>query len=116
MPNGSMCSLGDAAASVLQDPGNEGALDTSAQNPEAHQRTGEPPPRKSGQFSRLPAAAVFDRNVTNGNLRVLAALGTYVDPEGYCFPAVGTIAKALGVKRQAIQNHLRCLRAAGYVE
>jgi DNA-binding transcriptional ArsR family regulator len=82
----------------------------------AHHGTAEPPPRAAGQFSRLPAAAVFDRNVTNGNLRVLAALATYADKEGWCYPALGTLAKGLGVSRQAIQNHMRRLRLAGYVE
>src|SRR5262249_11967518 len=69
-----------------------------------------------GNFSRLPAAAVFDRNVTNGNLRVLAALGKYANKDGMCYPSVRTIAQALGVTRQAVQNHMRRLKIAGYLE
>jgi DNA-binding transcriptional ArsR family regulator len=69
----------------------------------------------AGRFARLPDAAVFDARLSAEALRVLAALATYADSVGFCFPALTTIAKRLGLERRTVQRHLRKLEAAGYV-
>ena len=79
--------------------------------PEEH--TNEP--FAKGQFSRLAAAAVFDSRVTNRQVRVLAALASYSDKHGFCFPSVVRLATELGVTRNAVQFPLRRLEALGYV-
>lgn len=71
---------------------------------------------KRGHFSRVPAAAVFDPRLTDREFRILAALGTYADRLGSCFPSIRTIAVRFGVSRQAIQNALRKPKAIGYLE
>jgi hypothetical protein len=68
-----------------------------------------------GKFSRLPAAAVFDPNIKAGPLRVLAALGTYADPQGNCHPSIVTLARRLNITRRMVQLHLRTLEEAGYL-
>jgi DNA-binding transcriptional ArsR family regulator len=71
--------------------------------------------KRTGQFSRLPAAAVADPNVSHAALRVLAALGVYVDRDGVCWPATNTLAGLLGVSRAAVQKQIRSLERQGYV-
>jgi hypothetical protein len=69
-----------------------------------------------GRFSRLPAAAVYDRQLTNRDVRVFAALAIHAARNGACFPSVGLIAHRLGVTRQAVQRQLRRLKQLGYIE
>ena len=75
--------------------------------------TGRKEPR--GHFSRLPAAAVCDDRLGDRAVRVLAALGVYVDRNGVCYPAIERMAERLGVTRQAVQQQIRKLEVAGYV-
>ncbi len=42
---------------------------------------------RSGHLSIIPAAAVFDHRLSNADVRVLAALGTYAGKDGRCWPA-----------------------------
>lgn len=70
---------------------------------------------RNGDWSRLPAAAVFDQNLKLGPLRVLAALACYVSRDGLCWPSVGTLANRLGTSDRNVQKHIRELEAAGYV-
>tara|TARA_R110002110_G_scaffold85816_4_gene223680 strand:+ start:5760 stop:6170 length:411 start_codon:yes stop_codon:yes gene_type:complete len=70
----------------------------------------------TGRFSRLPAAAVYDQNLSPQALRVLAALAVHADTQGFCYPSQSTLAKRLGKTRQTIQYHLKLLRDAGYVD
>jgi DNA-binding transcriptional ArsR family regulator len=70
----------------------------------------------TGRFSRLPAAAVVDRRASAEAVRVLGLLGCYADKDGYCWPAVTTLARRLGLHRTTVQRHLRKLEALGYVD
>ena len=69
-----------------------------------------------GPFARVASAAVFDERMPAEAVRVLAAIATYADAAGACFPAVSTVADRLGLTRRTIQRHMRALEACGYVE
>ncbi len=69
-----------------------------------------------GPFARVAAAAVFDEKMPAAALRVLAAVASYADAAGVCFPAVSTIADRLGLTRRMVQRHMRALEVGGYVE
>jgi hypothetical protein len=70
----------------------------------------------AGTWSRLSKAATLDTRLLPQTLRVLAVLGAYADANGYCYPAVGTIAAALGRSDRMVQRHMRVLEALGYVK
>lgn len=73
----------------------------------------DPKPRT---WSKTPSAAVFDPRVSAEAVRVLAALGHYVDFEtNECWPSVGTLAGRIGVKRRVVQYHLAQLERLGYL-
>ena len=68
------------------------------------------------KLSILPARAVYDENLGHAELRVLAALGTYADVNGSCWPSIRTLAKRLGHKnRRVLQRRIRKLEALGYL-
>lgn len=68
-------------------------------------------------FARVPQAAIFNPAVSPAALRVLAALCTYIDLEGICWPSVGTLSDRLGdgYSPRMVQRHLRALEAAGHI-
>ena len=66
-------------------------------------------------FARIPERAVDDRRLANAGFRILAALGSYTDKDGHCFPGLGTIGQRLGITRQAVQRQVRHLKSLGYV-
>jgi len=70
---------------------------------------------RHGRFARLPMAAVFDARVQARTLHVLAALASYADAAGYCYPSQGTVARRLGMGRRTVQRHLDLLGRLGYV-
>ena len=72
--------------------------------------------RNSGRFSIVPALAVEDRRLSAPAFRVLAALGTYSDKDGWCWPSMSTLARMLNCTRQAVQQHIRELAKLGYIE
>lgn len=71
---------------------------------------------RSGTLSILQAAAIDDTRVGASALRMLVALGTYADAEGWCWPKQRQLAARLGVSRQAVSKALRDLAAWGYIE
>jgi hypothetical protein len=54
------------------------------------------------RYSILPARAVFDARLNCTELRVLAALGTYTDREGWCFPSQKELVEKLGIARSTL--------------
>jgi biotin operon repressor len=68
-----------------------------------------------GKYAMLSSAAVFDAELPLPALRVLAALGTYAGPDGYCFPSQETLAARLGVTRFYVNRLIKILEARGYV-
>ena len=72
--------------------------------------------RNSGRFSIVPALGVEDRRLSAPAFRVLAALGTYSDKDGWCWPSMSTLARMLNCTRQAVQQHIRELAKLSYIE
>lgn len=70
----------------------------------------------SGRFAIIPARAIDDRRLGRAALAVLAALGTYSDRDGWCWPATSTLAQRLGTSRQAVSKQIKALVQLGYVE
>ncbi len=66
-------------------------------------------------FAAVPERAVDDKRLGNAGFRVLAALCSYADKDGHCFPGLGTIGGRLGITRQAVQRQVRHLKSLGYV-
>ena len=72
--------------------------------------------KHSGSLSIIPARAVEDERLGNAAFRVLAMLGTYADPDGWCWPSYGTLAQRMGISRQAVAKQLKELQRLGYIE
>ena len=70
----------------------------------------------NARFSILQARAVEDKRISNAQFRTIAALGTYGDKDGWCFPKLKTIATTLGKSKQAVNHDLLQLAALGYIE
>ncbi|MDE2100574.1 MAG: helix-turn-helix domain-containing protein [Patescibacteria group bacterium] len=68
------------------------------------------------RFSIFSAKAVFDSRIGDSELRVLAAIGTYTDEDGWCFPHQETIAGRIGRSRSVVSRAVGRLVACGYVE
>jgi len=66
-------------------------------------------------FSRCPAAAAFDRNLTDGEVRALAAAGAFTDKDCICRASQSTIARRLGISRQVVNRWFAALVAKGYL-
>lgn len=78
-------------------------------------REKEAPPDQR-QVCVLPFRAVADKNLTDGGLRVLAAICSYCNRAGITWVSQAKLAADLGCSRQAITNQLAQLRRLGYVE
>ena len=71
---------------------------------------------RSGRFSIVPARAVEDRRLSAPAFRVLSALGTYSDKDGWCWPSLTTLATQLGTKRPVVHRNVQDLAKLGYLE
>ena len=80
--------------------------------------TARPParPRRSGDLTIIPAAAVFDEHLGLADLRLLCALGAFADRHGKCWPATTTLAKELRISDRRVRECLRRLEGCGYVQ
>ena len=67
-------------------------------------------------LSIIPARAVSDRRLSRGGLLILAALGTYADKNGVCWPTQSEIAEQTGMTRQAVSGYLKELETLGYLD
>jgi hypothetical protein len=74
------------------------------------------PGGQSGRLSILQAAAIDDTEMGASALRMLVALGTYADPEGWCWPKQRVLADRLGICQQAVSKAIREVVRLGYVE
>ncbi len=70
----------------------------------------------SGKLSIIPATAVFDHRLSNADVRVLAALGTYAGKDGRCWPAVTTLSMRTGICERHVRTCLHRLAEHGYLE
>ncbi len=66
-------------------------------------------------FAVVPERAVKDRRLMNAAFRVLAAIASYADQDGRCYPSLRRIGEDLGCSKQAIHQQVKVLIAAGYV-
>lgn len=71
--------------------------------------------QRHGRLTIFQAAAVDDERLGNAAFRVLAALGTYSDENGWCFPTQNTLAARLRITRQAVSKSLHQLEELGYI-
>ena len=67
------------------------------------------------RYSIIPANAVWDRRLNHTDLRVLAALGSYTDKQGWCFPSQQELADKVGIHRQRVCAAIKVLTDTGYV-
>lgn len=68
------------------------------------------------RYTIFAARAVFDDRLTAMDVRVLAALGTFTDRQGWCKPSQTTIAKRIGSNRTWVNASIKRLVDAGYVQ
>lgn len=68
------------------------------------------------RYSLFAARAVFDPRLTATDVRVLAALGTYTNKQGWCNPKQATIAIRVGVSRTTVTAAMKRLLETGYLE
>lgn len=68
------------------------------------------------RYSIFAARAVFDPRLTATDVRVLAALGTYSNKQGWCNPKQATIAIRVGVSRTTVTASMKRLLETGYLE
>ena len=71
---------------------------------------------RSGHFSIIPAAAVFDHRLSHADVRVLAALGAHANKERQCWPAVSTIADETQMSKRHALRCLQSLTTHGYLQ
>lgn len=70
----------------------------------------------NARFSILQSKAVNDTKLSNAQFRTLAALGTFGDKDGWCFPKLKTLGAMLGKSKQAVSKDIQALVEFGYVE
>lgn len=70
----------------------------------------------NSRFAILQASAVSDERVTAAQFRTLAALGTFGDKDGWCYPKLATLGKMLGKSKQAVSKDILALAELGYVQ
>jgi len=68
------------------------------------------------RYTLFAARAVFDDRLTAMDVRVLAALGTFTDRQGWCHPSQTTIARRLKTSRPRVNGAIKALVDAGYVQ
>lgn len=68
------------------------------------------------RYSLFAARAVFDPRLTATDVRVLAALGTYSNKQGWCNPKQETIALRVGLSRPTVVAAIKRLTETGYLE
>ena len=86
---------------------------TLPKRPKVREKDAPPDQRK---VCVLPFRAVADKQLTDGGLRVLAAICSYCNRAGITWVSQAKVASDLGISRQAITNQMAQLRRLGYVE
>lgn len=69
-----------------------------------------------GRFAPVASDAIYDDRLTHLDVRVLGALGTYMNRKGWCFPSRQTLADRLKVNTSSISTSINRLALYGYVE
>lgn len=69
----------------------------------------------NARYTIFAARAVFDARLTHADKVVLAALGSYTNGEGWCFPSQKTLCERIGVARSTLCAALKKLAKHGYI-
>jgi len=87
---------------------------------DARRRDDDEPPVSwldgSGPWASVPTALLYDPNVSEGAVRVWAALASYADSDGACFPGQERLAERLGRSPDSVHRAIAALRKAGWLE
>lgn len=67
------------------------------------------------RYTIFAARAVFDKSLNPSDKIVLAALGSYTNGDGWCFPSQATLCARLGLARSTLCGALKKLVEKGYV-
>jgi hypothetical protein len=88
------------------------------QTPLARERKHDSSMSSGPRYSILPARAVFDKRLTNADKVVLAALGTYTNGEGWCWPSQKELTDKLDIARSTVCAAIKKLSSSdiGYLE
>ena len=70
---------------------------------------------KHAQFVRVPMSLLTTDGVKGTTLATYAALASFADPAGHCFPSVPTIAKRAGVAEKTARAECKRLVRLGYL-
>ena len=73
----------------------------------------KPPAR---QFLRIPHSLLASEGVKGSTIATYAALASYADNKGFCYPSVASIAKRAGISIAIARRECSNLDALGYLE
>lgn len=74
----------------------------------------EPPP--PSKFAVIPARAIEDKGLTDRQFRALAAMSSFANRGGFLWAGQKAIGAKLGIGGAGMHEHVKILRAKGYVE
>lgn len=67
------------------------------------------------RYSIIPGDAVYDKNLTDFEFRVLGVIGRHSDNNGWCYLNQGKMAEKLGKARPSVNKAIKKLCANGYL-
>ena len=68
------------------------------------------------QFLRIPHSLLANEGVKGSTIATYAALASYADSKGFCYPSVASIAKRAGISVATARRECANLVALGYLE
>ena len=71
---------------------------------------------RSGPFAIVPATAVFDKRLSNADVRILAALGCFANRDGRCWPSEPMLADLTAISERHIRDRLHVLEDTEHVQ
>lgn len=71
---------------------------------------------KGGQFARIPIAAILDRALNDGDVRVLGGICAYMRPDNWAWPSQTLLGFATGRSRSAANRSVKKLERQGHIE
>lgn len=74
----------------------------------------EPPP--PSRFAVVPSRAISDKGLTDRQFRALAAMSSFANRGGFLWAGQKAIEAKLGIGGAGMHEHVKILRAKGYVE
>jgi len=68
------------------------------------------------RYSIIPAEAIGDPRLSDGDIRVLAAIGTFTDQENTCWPSSHTVAAKANCSTRTVRRSVTQLAKCGYLQ